>query len=122
MIFSSDSVVFEQLMVNDKKRRYFELTKNNNVFFDKKEQQIISIFGRSKNDSKINKYFYQLELFEDDKQECIIIDFYSNKDNNSKKSKIYQIQSKNKLSQFSIKLTKNTNPVYLRILKNTPYE
>ena len=117
MILPYEDIIVEELQFNNKKRNYFEIEKNNLLSFRPNSNLDISFYGRIEKNNVDSNNFYQLEIFENNRQKCFVVDFY---DQESTKGKIYQFKSKD--VPFSIKLTESSNPVYLRVLKNTPYE
>ena len=117
MILPYEDIIVEELQFNNKKRNYFEIEKNNLLSFGLNSNLDISFYGRIEKNNVVSNNFYQLEIFENNRQKCFVVDFY---DQESTKGKIYQFKSKD--VPFSIKLLKSSNPVYLRVLKNTPYE
>ena len=117
MILPYEDIIVEELQFNNKKRNYFEIEKNNLLSFGPNSNLDISFYGRIEKNNVVSNNFYQLEIFENNRQKCFVVDFY---DQESTKGKIYQFKSKD--VPFSIKLLESSNPVYLRVLKNTPYE
>ncbi|MAV59415.1 MAG: hypothetical protein CMG07_05645 [Candidatus Marinimicrobia bacterium] len=117
MILPDEDIVVNELQFNNKKRNYFEIEKNNLLSFSTYSNLDISFYGRIEENNILNNNFYQLEILENNRQKCFVVDFYNNE---SSKGKIFQLKSKD--DPFSIKLIESSNPVHLRVLKNTPYD
>ena len=118
---NNDSIIMDDFIIKDSKRKYFKLQDDQTLFLMSSENESFSIYGRTNKYSKlVENNYYQFEVLEGERQKNIIIDFFKN-ESNIQKQKIYQLKS-NKNSELSFNLLDSNVPVYLRIIKNTPYE
>ena len=118
---NNDVLIFDDFIIKNKKRKYFHLKNDQPLFLISEPNELFSIYGRTNNYSNHSRYsFYQIEILEGRKQKHIIVDYFLD-DKIVKKKKIYQLEN-NKESELSLRLIDSSVPVYLRIIKNTPYE
>lgn len=117
----NDDIIMDDFIINNKKRKYFRLQEGQTLLLMSSTNESFSIYGRTNADSELaENNYYQFEILEGKRQKNIIIDFFRN-ETNIKKQKVYQLKS-NKDSELSFNLIDSNVPVYLRMIKNTPYE
>ena len=117
----NDVLENDLFVIKNNKRKYFQL-KNDEIWsLDGIENEIFSIYGRTNDFVDDFRFsFYHIEVLVNQKHKHFIIDFLLD-GNNVQKNKIYQLIN-NDQNKVSLKLIESNAPVFLRLIKNTPYE
>ena len=115
------SIVLDDFIINSYKRKYFKLVGGQLLSFNGISNDEFSLYGRTNTDSNQSKFnFYQFEILEGNRQTKVVIDYFENVKIDSKQ-KIYHFKSV-KDNKYDLNLLDSNVPVFLRLIKNTPYE
>ena len=111
-----------EFLINEKKRNYYEISKENNIEIETFGKGTLVVYTRRKFNIVQKLDSYQIEIYENGKSKDKLIEFSIGNEFNKNKSRIIQYNLDQDSTHYSFKLINNSSSIYLRLLQYIPYE